>query len=141
MQQVKDFPLDHIGLAVRDLDQATNRFSQLGDIKIIAEEELPSQQVIVRFIQQGDHKIELLQSTSVNSPVARFLEKRGEGIHHLAFRVQNIQQEMQRLRESGLVVLQDQPIAGAMNKWVFFIHPRSMGGTLIEICQPVNRAE
>lgn len=141
MLQVKDFPLDHIGLAVRDLDRTTDRFSQLGDIKIIGEEELPSQQVIVRFIQQGDHKIELLQSTSVTSPVARFLEKRGEGIHHLAFRVKNIHQEMQRLRDSGLEILQDQPIVGAMNKWVFFIHPRSMGGTLIEICQPVNRAE
>ena len=141
MLQVKDFPLDHIGIAVRDLDQGTARFRKLADFTILAEEEVPSQQVIVRFLQHGEYKIELLQSTSSQSSIARFIEKRGEGIHHLAFRVKNIDQEMKRLREEGLQIIQDRPIPGAMNKWIFFIHPQSMGGTLVEICQPIIQLE
>jgi methylmalonyl-CoA/ethylmalonyl-CoA epimerase len=141
MLQVKDFPLDHIGIAVRDLDQATERFRKLTSITILAQEEVHSQQVIVRFLLHGEFKIELLQATNPQSTIARFIEKRGEGIHHLAFRVTDIGQEMRRLREEGLEIIQEKPILGAMNKWIFFIHPRSMGGTLVEICQPVIQQE
>jgi methylmalonyl-CoA/ethylmalonyl-CoA epimerase len=141
MLQVKDFPLDHVGIAVRDLDRATERFRKLTDFTILAEEVVPSQQVVVRFLQHGEFKIELVQSTTPQSSIARFIEKRGEGIHHLAFRVKQIDQEMQRLREEGLEILQDRPILGAMNKWIFFIHPRSMGGTLVEICQPATHQQ
>lgn len=136
--QVKDFPLDHIAVAVKDLDKTTERYALLAPISIIAEEEVPSQQVRVRFIKQGDHKIELLLPLGPDSPVARFLEKRGEGIHHLAFQVNDINLELQRLRSEGFEILQDHPVRGALNKWIFFIHPRSMGGTLVEICQPVS---
>lgn len=138
MPEVKDFPLDHIGVAVRNLDDATNRYRQSASVTILAEEEVQSQMVRVRFIRQGDHKIELLEATSAQSPIAKYLEKTGEGIHHLAFRVPDIHKEMDRLRTAGFEILQDNPIRGALNKWVFFIHPRSMGGTLIEICQPIN---
>ena len=141
MLQVKDFPLDHIGIAVRDLDQATERLRKLAEFTILAQEEVPSQQVIVRFLQHSGHKIELLQSTDPASTIARFIAKRGEGIHHLAFRVKDIHREMLRLREEGLEIIQDKPILGAMQKWIFFIHPRSMGGTLVEICQPVTQQE
>jgi methylmalonyl-CoA/ethylmalonyl-CoA epimerase len=141
MLQVKDFPLDHVGIAVRDLDRATERFRKLTDFTILAEEVVPSQQVVVRFLQHGEFKIELVRSTTPQSSIARFIEKRGEGIHHLAFRVKQIDQEMQRLREEGLEILQDRPILGAMNKWIFFIHPRSMGGTLVEICQPATHQQ
>ncbi|MBK8502666.1 MAG: methylmalonyl-CoA epimerase [Saprospiraceae bacterium] len=139
MLQVKDFPLDHIGIAVKDLNQATERFRKLAEFMILAEEEVPSQQVVVRFLQHGEFKIELLKSTTPQSTIARFIDKRGEGIHHVAFRVKQIDHEMRRLREEGLEIIQDKPILGAMNKWIFFIHPRSMGGTLVEICQPVTQ--
>jgi methylmalonyl-CoA/ethylmalonyl-CoA epimerase len=123
------------------LDRATERFRKLTEFTILAEEVVPSQQVVVRFLQHGEFKIELVQSTTPQSSIARFIEKRGEGIHHLAFRVKQIDQEMQRLREEGLEILQDRPILGAMNKWIFFIHPRSMGGTLVEICQPATHQQ
>lgn len=138
MPEVKDFPLDHIGVAVRNLDDATNRYRQSASVTILAEEEVQSQMVRVRFIRQGDQKIELLEATSAQSPIAKYLEKAGEGIHHLAFRVTDIHKEMDRLRTAGFEILQDYPIRGALNKWVFFIHPRSTGGTLVEICQPIN---
>jgi methylmalonyl-CoA/ethylmalonyl-CoA epimerase len=141
MLQVKDFPLDHVGIAVRDLDRATERFRKLTDFTILAEEVVPSQQVVVRFLQHGEFKIELLQPTNVQGSVARFINKRGEGIHHLAFRVKQIDLEMMRLRKEGLEIIQDKPILGAMNKWIFFIHPRSMGGTLVEICQPATHQQ
>ena len=134
--QIKDFPLDHIAVAVFDLDEATERYAKLSNISIIAEEVVESQKVKVRFLQQADHKIELLQATGPDSPVARFLKKRGEGIHHLAFRVEDIYTEMERLLKEGFQLLQDQPVTGALNKWIFFIHPKSMGGVLVEICQP-----
>jgi len=139
--RVKDFPLDHIAVAVFDLDEATQRYADLSPISIIAEEVVESQKVKVRFLQQADHRIELLQATSPDSPVAKFLEKRGEGIHHLAFRVKDIHFEMQRLKKEGFRLLQDHPVHGALNKWIFFIHPKSMGGVLIEICQPKDEAD
>lgn len=131
-------PLDHVGVAVRDLELATDRYHQLLGTTVIHEEEVTSQKVRVRFLKHQDQKIELLQATAPDSPIARFLERRGEGIHHLAFRVDDIQAEMQRLRQQGFEILQEEPIRGAFNKLIFFIHPRSMGGTLVEICQPIE---
>ncbi len=133
--EVKDFPLDHIGVAVSNLEIATNRYRRLYDVTILADEEVASQKVNVRFLKMGNTKIELLVPSSELSPVFRFLAKRGEGIHHLAFRVKDINAEMKRLNDEGFHVLQKKPIRGAMNKWVFFVHPKSMGGTLVEICQ------
>ena len=135
--QVKDFPLDHVGIAVRDLDEATQRYQQLASYHVLAEETVHAQRVKVRFLQEekGSCKIELLQGTDPESPICTFLKKRGEGIHHLAFRVEDIQAEMSRLRREGFQILQDHPVKGALNKWIFFIHPKSMGGVLVEICQ------
>ncbi len=137
--RIKDFPLDHIAVAVFDLDEATERYAKLSPISIIAEEVVELQKVRVRFLQQADHKIELLQATGPDSPVAKFLAKKGEGIHHLAFRVEDIHSEMERLRKAGFQLLQGQPVTGALNKWIFFIHPKSMGGVLVEICQPKDQ--
>lgn len=139
MLSLKDFPLDHIGLAVDNLDTATSQYQKLGPVTILGEDQVPSQKVLVRFLMVGDTKIELLKATCADSPVARFIRKRGEGIHHIAFQVKDITSEMVRLRNQGMQILQDEPIRGAMGKWVFFIHPKSMGGTLVEICQPIQK--
>ncbi|NND34807.1 MAG: methylmalonyl-CoA epimerase [Saprospiraceae bacterium] len=135
---VKDFPLDHIGVAVLDLDQATARYSRLHPVEILGDEEVPSQEVRVRFLQLDEMKIELLEATSTDSPVARFISKRGEGLHHIAFRVKDIYQQMERLKSEGFELIQKSPIQGAFKKLIFFIHPKSMGGTLVEICQPTE---
>ncbi len=138
MLSLKDFPLDHIGMAVKDLDEATVRYQRLGPVTILGSEKVPSQKVDVRFIKIGETKIELLQAIDPESPVSRFIDKRGEGIHHIAFGVKDIFLQIERLRNEGFQILQDEPIRGAMGKWVFFIHPKSMGGTLVEICQPIH---
>ncbi len=128
--------LDHIGVAVSDLDNATVKYQQLLGAEVIHEETVTSQRVSVRFLQHNQQKIELLHATHPDSPIARFIDKRGEGIHHIAYRVEDIHAEMERLRSEGFRLLQEQPILGAYNKLICFIHPKSMGGTLIEICQP-----
>jgi len=103
----------------------------------VHDEDVPSQKVRIRFLEiDGRPKIELLEATDPLSPVAKFVEKRGEGIHHLAFRAEDIYHEYERLKKEGFVLIQAEPVAGANNKLVFFIHPKSMGGTLVEICQP-----
>jgi methylmalonyl-CoA/ethylmalonyl-CoA epimerase len=136
MFTVKDFPLDHIGIAVNEIEAATSQYRRLADVRILAEDEVPSQMVKVRFIEVGHTKIELLEATSEDSPIARYIAKRGEGIHHIAFRVTDIYAQLARLKAEGFVLLQEKPILGALNKLIFFIHPKSMGGTLVEICQP-----
>ncbi|MCL4122334.1 UNVERIFIED_CONTAM: hypothetical protein GTU68_045526 [Idotea baltica] len=138
MLSLKDFPLDHIGLAVHNLDEATARFQNLGPVTLLGHDLVPSQKVEVRFLKVGDTKIELLKATDEGSPISRFIGKRGPGIHHLAFGVKDIFAEIVRLRKEGFHILQEEPIRGAMGKWVFFIHPKSMGGTLVEICQPIQ---
>ena len=136
MLAVKDFPLDHIGVAVREIEAATAQYQRLAPVRILAEDEVASQMVKVRFIDIGHTKIELLEATSEKSPIARYIEKRGEGIHHIAFRVTDIHAQYARLKAEGFTMLQEKPILGALNKLIFFIHPRSIGGTLVEICQP-----
>jgi len=128
--------LDHIAVAVHDLAAATVRFIELLDAKIIHEEIVESQGVQVRFLQVEDAMYELLQPLSGDSAIARYLDKKGEGLHHIAFRVGDIYAEHKRLSELGLQLLQDKPVSGARNKLIFFIHPRDMGGILTEICQP-----
>ncbi len=135
MTDLLPLPLDHIGIAVNDIREATQRFVDLTKASILLDEFVPSQKVNVRFLELPNSKIELLEATSSDSPIAKFIAKRGEGIHHIAFRVSDIQAEMLRLR-THYQVLQEKPIIGAGNKLVFFIHPKSMGGTLVEICQP-----
>jgi len=141
MLSLKDFPLDHIGLAVHNLDEATAQFEKMSPVIVLGNDQVPSQKVAVRFIKVGDTKIELLQATDPVSPVSKFILKRGPGIHHIAFGVKDIFAEIDRLRNEGFQILQEKPIRGAMGKWVFFIHPKSMGGTLVEICQPIQNKQ
>ena len=127
--------IEHIGIAVSDLDQAEKLFSRLLGAESYKREVVESESVITSFFKSGPNKIELLAATNATGPIQRFLEKKGEGIHHIAFAVDDINFEMQRLKNEGFELLNDQPKLGADNKWVCFIHPRSTGGTLIELFQ------
>ncbi len=127
--------IEHIGIAVRDLAKANELFTALLGCAPYKEEEVASEGVRTSFFEMGESKIELLAATSADSPIARFLEKRGEGIHHIAFAVEDIRAEMRRLKEAGFEPLQDEPRPGADGKWVAFFHPKTTGGVLIEICQ------
>ncbi len=127
--------IEHIGIAVDDLQKAEEVYEALLGCHAYKEEEVESEGVKTLFFQAGPNKIELLEATNPNSPVAKFIEKRGEGIHHIAFEVKDIKAEMKRLREEGFKVLQEEPIKGADNKWVAFVHPKDTHGVLIELCQ------
>ncbi len=129
-------PLDHIGIAVKDIEQSTENYLSVMGAQVIHDEEVPDQKVKVRFLDTGSPtRIELLEGTSLDSPVVKFIERRGEGMHHLAFKTEDIYHEFERLKTMGMHLLQDEPSQGANNKLIFFIHPKSMGGTLVEICQ------
>lgn len=128
--------IDHIAVAVKDISAATDRFIETLDAKIIHDEVVESQGVTVRFLKAEKAMYELLQPLTDQSTVWKFLQKRGEGLHHIAFRVDDIYAEYARLSALDLQLLQKEPVLGARNKLVFFIHPRDMGGILTEICQP-----
>ena len=130
--------LDHIGIAVRDIDETTETYQRLLSAEVVHDEIVASQKVRVRFLQYAGQKIELLQSTEVDGPVGKFIRDRGPGIHHVAFKTDDIYEEMERLREKGFQILQEEPVRGAFNKLIFFVHPKSMGGTLVEVCQPIS---
>jgi methylmalonyl-CoA/ethylmalonyl-CoA epimerase len=125
--------IEHIGIAVKNLDQAEAIYEALLGTASYKREEVASENVITSFFKAGQ-KIELLASTTEDGVIARFIEKRGEGIHHIAFHVDDIYAEMQRLREAGFTLLQDQPKKGADGKLVCFVHPKGTGGVLVELC-------
>ncbi len=127
--------LDHIGIAVKDLEEGKKKYAQILRSPCYKEEEVESEGVITAFFQAGDTKIELLGATREDSPIARFLEKRGPGIHHIALEVEDIQAEIQRLGDLGYAFIQTSPKKGADNKWICFLHPKSTDGCLIELCQ------
>jgi len=127
--------IEHIGIAVTDLKSAGNLYERLLNTKIYKVEDVLSENVKTAFLQSGPNKIELLEATSAESSIARFIAKKGEGIHHVAFEVDDIEQEMARLKKEGFVLLNDKPKSGADNKLVCFVHPKSAGGVLIELCQ------
>ncbi len=136
---LSDLALDHIGLAVQDLETSTTRYQEVLGARPIHDEVVSSQGVRVRFLDYGNAPlIELLEPLNDQSPVYRFLQKRGEGIHHIAFRVEDINTEFNRLQALNLQLIQDMPVPGANNKMIFFIHPKSMGGVLVEICQAIR---
>ena len=135
---MKSLEIDHIGIAVQSIEASTVRYQQLSGAVIIHEEEVAHQKVKVRFLQTGNQKLELLEATSPDSPIARFIEKHHDGVHHIAFKVDNIRDEMDRLRNEGFHLIQEAPIPGACNKWICFIHPKSVHGMLVEICQPMK---
>ncbi len=131
--------LEHIGIAVRDLDAANQLFSTLLNTPPYKAEAVPTEGVLTSFFRlnqaTGTTKLELLAATRPDSPVATYLEKRGEGIHHLAFEVSDIVAEMARLKAAGFVLLSETPKPGADNKLVCFLHPKTTNGVLIELCQ------
>lgn len=130
--------IEHIGIAVKDIAAADKIYSELLGVHPYKQEEVASEGVLTSFFKIGDSKIELLEATREDSPIAKFIEKKGEGIHHIAFDVEDIHAEMDRLRAEGFVLLNEQPKRGADNKLVCFIHPKSAHGVLIELCQEIK---
>lgn len=130
--------IEHIGIAVRSLKEAGPLYETLLGCKSYKTEEVASEHVITEFFKIGENKIELLEASSADSAIAGFIEKRGEGIHHIAFAVENIVEEMARLKAEGFILLNELPKKGADNKLVCFIHPKSAHGVLIELCQEIK---
>jgi methylmalonyl-CoA/ethylmalonyl-CoA epimerase len=130
--------IEHIGIAVRSLKEAGPLYETLLGCKSYKTEEVSSENVITEFFKVGESKIELLEASSTESAIAGFIEKKGEGIHHIAFAVENIVEEMARLKAEGFILLNDIPKKGADNKLVCFIHPKSAHGVLIELCQEIK---
>ncbi len=129
--------IEHIGIAVKDLDASNELFAKLLGAPHYKIEEVASERVRTSFFKAGPNKIELLEALDTEGPVARFLEKNGEGVHHIAFAVADIVSEISRLKKEGFVVLSEDPKRGADNKWVAFLHPKSTNGVLIELCQEI----
>ncbi len=129
--------IDHIGIAVRDLADSNELFQKLLGTAPYKTELVESEHVTTSFFQIGESKIELLEAVDPESPIARFIEKRGEGMHHIAFEVQDIRAEIARLEAEGFIPLNREPKPGADNKLVAFLHPKSSNGVLVELCQSV----
>jgi methylmalonyl-CoA/ethylmalonyl-CoA epimerase len=126
--------VEHIGIAVRDLTVAIPLFEQLLDTQCYKTEEVDSEKVTTAFFQKGETKVELLQGQTPDSVITRFIEKKGEGMHHIAFEVADIHAEMKRLAAAGFTLLSDQPKQGADNKLICFLHPKDTHSVLIELC-------
>lgn len=130
--------IEHIGIAVNDLQLAGGLYEKLLGTKVYKTEKVASENVKTAFLKCGPNKIELLEATSEDSPIAKFISKKGEGIHHIAFEVDDIEKEMARLKQEGFVLLNEKPKPGADNKLVCFVHPKSANGVLIELVQEVH---
>ena len=130
--------IEHIGIAVRDLDAAIILYERLLGVPCYKTEEVQSEGVMTAFFMTGHSKVELLAALRPETPVGRFLDQKGEGIHHVAFEVADIRAEMRRLKEGGFQLLSEEPRAGADNKIVCFVHPKDTKGLLIELCQQIK---
>ncbi len=130
--------IEHIGIAVKDLEVSNELFEKLLGVPAYKSEEVESEGVITSFFKNGPNKMELLAATKPDSAIAKFLDKRGEGVHHIAFEVDDIVLEIARLKKEGFVVLDENPKKGADNKWVAFLHPKSTNGVLVELCQEIK---
>jgi len=130
--------IEHIGIAVRSIRDSNRFFEILLNTSCYKTEEVVSEGVRTAFFQTGVSKIELLEALSDDSPIARFLQKRGEGIHHIAFAVDDIHAEVKRLEDEGFEIINPEPKPGADNKLVVFLHPKSTHGVLVELCQEVG---
>lgn len=130
--------IEHLGIAVKNMKAAVDLYEQLLNTPCYKTEDVESEGVRTAFFQVGDNKIELLEATRPDSPIAKFLEKKGEGIHHVAFAVEDIEAEMRRLQALGFELLHEKPKPGADNKLVCFLHPKSTNGVLVELCQERN---
>jgi methylmalonyl-CoA/ethylmalonyl-CoA epimerase len=127
--------ITHIGIAVKSLSESITRYEHLFGFGPKHTEEVQEQQVRAAFFRIGDSGVELLEPTGEESPIARFIARRGEGVHHLSFEVENIEEELLRLRSEGFVLVDETPRTGADGFKVAFLHPKSTGGVLIELCQ------
>lgn len=130
--------IEHIGIAVKNLEASNALFGKLLGVPHYKIEEVASEGVKTSFFQSGPNKIELLEATNPESPIAKFLEKKGEGIHHVAFAVEDIAAEIARLKAEGFIVLNEIPKQGADNKLVAFLHPKGTNGVLVELCQEIK---
>jgi methylmalonyl-CoA/ethylmalonyl-CoA epimerase len=133
--------IEHIGIAVKNLEESNIVFSKLFGKPSYKTEVIESEGVKTSFFKVGSNKIELLEAINNDSPIAKFIEKRGEGIHHIAFDVDDIEAEIKRLTAEGFVVLNEKPKKGADNKLVVFLHPKTTNGVLIELCQEISFKE
>ena len=129
--------IEHLGIAVKDLSAANELYAKLLGKPHYKVETVASENVDTSFFQVGESKIELLAATSPDSAIAKYIDKKGEGIHHIAFAVADIEAEVERLKAEGFVPISDKPKKGADNKLVFFFHPKSTGGVLVELCQEI----
>ncbi|MDD5149668.1 MAG: methylmalonyl-CoA epimerase [Flavobacterium sp.] len=130
--------IEHIGIAVMNLDESSKIYEKLFGVSAYKEEEVASEGVKTAFFSCSPNKIELLEATNPESPIAKFISKKGEGIHHIAFEVDDILSEIERLKKEGFIVLNEIPKNGADNKLVAFLHPKSTNGVLIELCQEIR---
>lgn len=126
--------IEHIGIAVRNLEESIKFYEDILGLKCYAIEEVEDQKVKTAFFNAGQTKIELLETTDPDGPIAKFIEKRGEGIHHIAFKTDDIKSSLKELKEKNIILIDDQPRKGAENLDIAFIHPKSANGVLIEIC-------
>ena len=130
--------IEHIGIAVKDAKASVELFSKLFNAQPYKTEIVESENVNTNFFQVGPNKIELLQALTTDSAIAKFIEKKGEGIHHIAYAVEDIHAEMNRLKNEGFIFINEEPKQGADNKLIAFIHPKSSNGVLIELCQEMK---
>ena len=130
--------IEHIGIAVKDITKSNELFAALFDEEPYKMEEVISEGVMTSFFKVGESKIELLQATNEDSPIAKFIEKRGEGVHHIAFGVDDIEAEIKRLEAKGFTMIHKEAKQGADNMMIAFLHPKSTNGVLIELCQEIS---
>ena len=130
--------IEHIAIAVKDLSQSNSLFAKLLNTAPYKQEMVASEKVNTSFFKVGDTKLELLEPINNEGPIAKFLDSKGEGLHHIAFSVKDIKQEMERLKKEGFVFLSEEPKIGADNKLICFMHPKSTNGVLIELCQEIE---
>lgn len=130
--------VEHIGIAIKDIATSVPLFEKLLDCQCYKMEEVESEQVNTAFFRKGETKIELLEDIQEDGVIARFIDRKGEGIHHIAFEVVNIREEMKRLQGEGFILLNETPKKGADNKWVCFLHPKSTNSVLVELCEEIR---
>ncbi|UZO81312.1 methylmalonyl-CoA epimerase [Aquimarina sp. ERC-38] len=130
--------IEHLGIAVHNIEEANQMYEKLLGVASYKQELVEEQGVLTSFFKVGKSKIELLASTEDDSPISKFIAKRGEGIHHIAFEVEDIKKELKRLQSEGFQLIDKVPKKGADNKLIAFVHPKSTNGTLIELCQEIS---
>ncbi len=130
--------VEHIGIAVKDLKKSNELFAKLFGKEHYKIEQVESENVSTSFFMLGETKIELVEATDTNSAISKFIDKKGEGIHHIAYEVSDILKEMNRLKEQGFELLNSEPKKGADNKLICFLHPKSTNGVLVELCQEIK---